>query len=265
MTDNREAQPAQLIPAATTLLVRDGETGIEVFMVVRNRSTDRFSGALVFPGGKVEPRDSDEGLREYCRVESGEGGGELSLRVAAIREAFEESGVLLARYRNSGLIPDGQQMAELEGYRAELEQDHTTLLTLVREEGLELATDLLVPFSRWLTPPVPAKRFDTHFFVAKVPVDYRLLHCGRETVDSVWSSPQQLLADAETGRWDIVFPTRANLSRLGTFADTAELLRVSAEQRLDPVTPNMERREDGTLLSIPADAGFPIHQQFLAR
>ncbi len=264
MSDNdSSAESNRPIPAATTMLVRDGDAGIEVFMVARHQKIDRFAGALVFPGGKIEPRDNEAGLRDYCRGQEKWSNEVLSLRVAAVREAFEESGVLLARDRKTGATLDADRMSELQGYRVELEEDHTTLLTLIREEHLELATDELVPFSRWTTPPVSVKRFDTHFFLAPVPIDYQLLHCGRETVDSLWSTPRQLLADAESGSWNIAFPTRANLSRLGMFETTREAIRASSEQPPKTVSPHVERSDQGTTVSIPADAGFPVHRQFI--
>ena len=161
-------QPAAngLIPAATILLVRDSAEGIEVFMVVRHHQIDFASGALVFPGGKVDALDRAEGVRG--RVDGAEGldDWEFSMRVAAIREAFEESAVLLAREERTGRVVDAARLKALDPYRDPLNKGEIGIADFLEREGLRLAGDMLTPFAHWITPNMMPKRFDTRFYLA---------------------------------------------------------------------------------------------------
>ncbi len=164
-------------PAATVILLRDGPAGVEVFMVVRHRQIEFASGALVFPGGRVDPGDHAlaEGSRSGPDRKAGPVGldaDHLALRVAGIREMFEECGVLLAHPRGTtGLIDAGRLR------RISTRADFATTLGA---EDLVLATELLTPFAHWITPPAMPKRFDTHFFLASAPADQLAVHDGSE-------------------------------------------------------------------------------------
>ena len=249
------------VPASSTILLRDTINGLEVFMVARHHDIDRFSGALVFPGGKVDQQDSSQTLRTLCRGHQLWDDYHLSLRVAAIREAFEESGVLLAR--KLGVRLDAATNQTLAQYRQPLEQGAITLLDLIQQEGLELATDQLVHFGHWVTPEAAIKRFDTHFFAAPIINGYELFHDGHETVDSLWATASDLLSQAEEGRWTIVFPTRCNLSKIAQFSCADELLDHGKKTAVVTVSPTVKKEGKDTLLSIPKDAGYPIFSQTL--
>ena len=256
--DTSLAEPKQ---AATIILVRDVDDGLEVFMVARNYQVDSFSGALVFPGGKLDCKDSSAEIRLLCRDAELYGDDQLALRVASVREAFEESGILLARDSNSGEFPTTEKMLSLGRYRESLEQGGIDLVTILQQENLELAVDYLEHFSNWLTPKGwPAKRFDTHFFVAKTPKNYSLIHDGSETVASLWGTPEKLMSEADKGRWNIVFPTRANLSRLNLFASTDDLLSDCRRIEVDKIEPLYEQFSDSVKVSVPEDAGYPFRE-----
>ena len=173
MTD-AAAAPAAPRAASTILLLRDGPSGLEVFMVVRHHEIDFASGALVFPGGRMEAADA-ELAREAMSFADGIDETARALRIAAIREAFEECGVLLARPKGDERIVSAERLSALDR--------SAPFADLMAREGLVPAADALVPFARWITPAFLPKRFDTHFFLALAPPHRALAHDGREAVE----------------------------------------------------------------------------------
>jgi len=254
--------------AATILLVRDGPAGLEVFMVQRHHQIDFATGAMVFPGGKVASGDADPRLRERCAGAAGLDADALVLRAAAIRETFEECGVLLARPRGAGeALVSASRLAELEGrWREKLARDEVGLGEVVAREDLELAADRLVPFAHWVTPEMVPKRFDTHFFLAAAPSDQLALHDGGESVDSIWVTPQAALAEAESGRRTIIFPTLMNLNLLGLASSVDEALARARRAPIVTVRPTLGRTPEGKPeLRIPPEAGYPPLPPALAK
>jgi 8-oxo-dGTP pyrophosphatase MutT (NUDIX family) len=254
-------EPAPALPSATILLVRDAPDGLEVFMVVRHHEIDTASGASVFPGGKLAEGDSDPQLRGKCDGAEGFDDGDLALAVAAIRESFEECGVLLARREGEAGLLDAASVAALQDYRAPFETGALAMADFVAAHGLRLACDVLVPFARWITPaPVP-KRFDTHFYLTAAPADQAALHDGGETVDSIWIRPKAALVEANAGTRPIVFPTRLNLMWLAQAADVKAALTAAQAREVVPVQPEIEDRGGGDkAVRIPAEAGYPINE-----
>ncbi len=236
-------------PASTVMLLRDGGSGLEVFMVVRHHQIEFASGALVFPGGRMEDGDAQIAQSSAnCPQSFDLDVAARSLRVAAIRESFEECGILMAR-------PDGA--ADLiSAERLRTIDRRTPFAEILRRENLVLAIDLLVPFAHWITPPFMPKRFDTHFFVALVPHDQIIAHDGREAVDSIWILPRVALEEGKRGRFTLVFATERNLWKLAHFSDCASAI---AAARADPIVTVMPERiagEHGYSLKIPAAAGY---------
>jgi 8-oxo-dGTP pyrophosphatase MutT (NUDIX family) len=252
MTDQKP--PATPVPAATILLVRDAPDGLEVFMVKRHHQIDFVSGALVFPGGKVDAGDREAGLSDLA--DGGEGWDEArrALGAAAIREAFEESGILLAREAGSGAFVAAERLAALDAHRPALEKREIALIDLLRKEKLRLALDALVPFAHWITPENMPKRFDTHFYIARSPVGHAGSHDGRESVDSVWIAPERAVSDRKT--WNVVFPTKLNLVKLGASRTVDEALAAARAKAPLTVTPWVENGPDGQVLRIREDAGY---------
>ncbi|MEQ9519477.1 MAG: NUDIX domain-containing protein [Parvibaculum sp.] len=250
-------QEKPLIPSATIMLVRDGAEGLEVFMVVRHHQIDFASGALVFPGGKLDEGDTAAGIRARCDGPASNDGA-LALQVAAIREAFEECGVLLARPRGGESFIDAGRLAELEPWRDHLHKGKVDMLTFLEEHDLHLACDALIPFAHWITPTIMPKRFDTHFYVAVAPSDHLALHDGHESVDSVWIRPSVALADAEAKRRTVIFPTRMNIEKLGRAVDTKEALTRARESAVVTVLPEMRDVDGVKMLCIPAEADYCV-------
>jgi 8-oxo-dGTP pyrophosphatase MutT (NUDIX family) len=192
-------QPQTPRPASTIILLRDAPTGLETFMVVRHHQIDFASGALVFPGGRLEAADAE------LAASLGAAADPLApFIVAAIREAFEECGVLLAREKSGAPVP---------ARRVEKLDRAAPFTELMAREALVPAIDLLVPFAHWITPVFVPKRFETRFFLALAPLGQALAHDGREAVDSVWITPREALAD-HGRRFKLLFPTERNLWKL---------------------------------------------------
>ncbi len=250
MTDNSTPP----VPAATVLIVRDGAEGIEVFMVKRHYEVDFVAGALVFPGGKLAPGDLDAASSEFTTGMASWSMPMRALAAAAVREAFEESGILFARERDSEALVDAPRVAALQDWRATLERSEISLVDLLRRERLVLACDELVHFAHWVTPKVAPKRYDTHFFLARAPAGQLGTHGGCESIDSVWIRPQAAVSDRE--KWKVVFPTRLNLAKLARSNSVDNAL--SAARATSPlrVEPWVEDRPEGKVLRIGDDAGY---------
>jgi len=247
-------------PASTILLLRDATARkeIEVFMMVRHYEIDFNSGALVFPGGSVDNGDN-EIIADPSLYSGGEGmeAGELSFRIAAIRETFEESGILLARPKGSKALVDAKHASEIEAaHRADLCEGKTSFLKVLTDNGMLLALDELVPYAHWVTPEGMPKRFDTWFFLAAAPPDQLGAHDGKESTDSIWVSPREALEGGETGRFKLPFPTTRNLIKLGKQATVKAALDDSRGKSIVTVTPVMTKTATGRQLRIPLEAGY---------
>jgi 8-oxo-dGTP pyrophosphatase MutT (NUDIX family) len=247
-------------PASTILLLRDDadQREIEVFMMVRHYEIDFNSGALVFPGGSVDKGDLE--IIERSELYSGGEGldtASLSFRIAAIRETFEESGILLARPRGSKALVEAGRAREIEAiHRAALCEGKTSFLNVLADNGLWLALDELVPYAHWITPEGMPKRFDTWFFLAAAPPDQLGAHDGRESTDSIWVSPREALAGGETGRFKLPFPTTRNLIKLGKQPSVKAALDEARGKEVVTVMPVMTKLNGGRQLRIPPEAGY---------
>ena len=245
-------------PASTVLLLRDGPSGLVVLMVTRNVAVDFASGALVFPGGRVDASDGEPSIRACCRAAAGATAAAMAFRVAAVRETFEEAHVLLARPKGSEHLISARELDELE---SELRAAHGRAPhfgDLVASGRIEIATDLLVPFAHWVTPVGPPKRFDTHFFLAGAPSDQVAAHDGREAVETIWISPERAIADSEAKRITLVFATRMNLAKLARNATVAAALKAASGEAIVTVCPELVETPEGKMLRIPAAAGYGI-------
>ncbi len=249
--------PATPRPAASVLLVRDGADGIEVFMATRHGKSSFMPGALVFPGGSVDPGDSDPSLLPATAMD------DAPFRIAAIRETFEEAGVLLAV--SDGALIGTDRLAALDAtYRQALCKGEARFPAMMAAEALTPALDLIVPYGHWITPAVRSKRFDTRFYLARMPEGQAGLHDERELVDSRWVRPSDALAERDEGKVMLVFATRANLSRLAESATVDEALAAARSRPIVPVQPELFEGARGPSLRIPVDAGYSL-TEILAR
>ncbi|MCG8591860.1 MAG: NUDIX domain-containing protein [Proteobacteria bacterium] len=244
--------------SATVLLLRNDAAGaLEVFMVQRHHQIDFAKGAMVFPGGKVDPGDAE--ALEFCSPAEGLSDEAQTLRVAAVRETFEECGVLLARPRGERELVSAERLRELEAaYRVPLQSGDVSVAAVAEREKLELAIEALVPFAHWITPEFMRKRFDTHFFLIEAPPHQLAVHDGAESIDSVWIPPLGAVAEQEAGRRTIVFPTLMNLRKLGRAESVAAALDNARREPVVTVLPTVTKGDDGQpVLELPPEAGYP--------
>jgi 8-oxo-dGTP pyrophosphatase MutT (NUDIX family) len=261
MTEAKK-EPAPPRPATTVLLLRPSKRGntssdLEVFMVVRHHQIDAFSGALVFPGGKLEDADGDKRLRARSTGADALSDDELKFRIAGIREAFEECGVLLAHKRGQKALIGAVDLKPIEArWRKKLTDDEASIVDLVEAEDLELATEFMTPFAHWITPTFAPKRFDTWFFLAEAPQDQVALHDGSESTDSVWIGAQAAIDEAKSGKRTLVHATQKNLELLAEGGSVAGAIAQSKKRRIVTVQPWVEAREGKRFLHIPEGAGY---------
>ncbi|MFM7526078.1 MAG: NUDIX hydrolase [Actinomycetota bacterium] len=261
MTGASDPQSVPLRPASTVMLVRDVPSDIEVFMLQRTTSAVFASGMYVFPGGRVDDVDAAAELDELCdgmsdaeasdllRVPS----GGLAYWVAAIRECFEEAGVLLARDQRGEYVSlgDTDAQARFGELRHRVHDGQLSLAELCRRENLRLAVDAIRYVSHWITPVGEKRRFDTRFFVAVAPSAQDPLHDDKETVASLWVTPSDALSRAKRGELAMIPPTIANLEFLAPHHSSRDA--VDAAQRIGvptPILPKLQFDGDGRVVGI---------------
>ena len=257
-------------PAATVLLVRDGDAGLEVFMLRRTFAAAFASGMFVFPGGKVDEVDSSLEIGEICHGLTDEEAsnllqipsGGLAYWVACIRECFEEAGVLLAHDSMSGEVVRFDDPVVAEKFEKERENIHDgslALLELCRRENLHLSTHNIHYVSHWITPKGERRRFDTRFFVARAPEAQEPLHDDGETIESMWISPKEAIRRHKEGDLMLMPPTLANIEFIAAH-DTADAVLDAAARVGTPTTilPKLKVDKDGrvTGIAMPGDPGY---------
>lgn len=253
--------------AATVMLVRDGDAGLEVCMLRRNLNSDFVGGAYVFPGGAVDDADRHENLDPVCAGRSdAEASGQLGIErgglafwVAAIRESFEEAGVLLAYDSDGKMIRlDEPEVEErFTRYRHAVDHDEMRLVEVCEAEGLQLAVDGIYYFSHWITPEGAPRRYDTRFFVARAPEAQVPLHDDHEVIANVWVSPGRALADHRAGRFEMIFPTIRSLMALERFETADDVLAAAASiQEVPAILPRIAEEGGGYRILLPGDAGY---------
>jgi 8-oxo-dGTP pyrophosphatase MutT (NUDIX family) len=235
------SQPVVPRPAATITIVRDMAQGFEVLMMQRNLSAGFMPGAYVFPGGGIDREDSDPELYALCAGLDdmqasrtlGVARDGLAYWVGAIRECFEEAGLLLCYDQEGGLIgldrPD--QEDRFVALRSALNAGKLSFVDFCRQEGLRLAADRLTYFSHWITPVGAPRRYDTRFFAAIAPGRQEPLHDAKELIDTVWVRPDDALERDQAGTLSLRTPTKATLRQLGACTDCASLIQTLAAQK----------------------------------
>jgi 8-oxo-dGTP pyrophosphatase MutT (NUDIX family) len=253
--------PSEIKPAATILLLRDAPA-FEVLMVKRHHQIDFASGALVFPGGKSHAGDHDLAWSEQAIGWSAFDAEQRGLRIAAIREVFEEAGILLGQRLDGS--PIGGEACPLEVRKA-VDAGTVAFLDVVRDLGVRIDLNALTVFARWITPPLTPKRFDTWFYVADAPDDQLAACDGRETVDAEWVEPREVLRLAEAGERKVIFPTRMNVQLLAEASSAQDCIDRAAARPLVTVEPQVQDREGGKVLVLPSDAGYGVVEEPLER
>ncbi|MGB1190123.1 MAG: NUDIX hydrolase [Pseudomonadales bacterium] len=223
-------------PAATVIIARPGASQFEILMLKRTNAAVFAGGMYVFPGGKIDPQDGDKALQPHLSpLSPNQTAQRIALGdhwqacwVAAIRETFEEAGILLA-YGSDNKLVDTNAI-NTSAYRSAIHAGEMSMIDLCRRESLRLALDQLHFFNRWVTPEGRPRRFDTRFFIANAPIHQLHLHDGKETTDSLWISPGEALARNASGSFDMMRVTTKQLDTLNHFKAIEDLMEM-AENR----------------------------------
>jgi 8-oxo-dGTP pyrophosphatase MutT (NUDIX family) len=245
------------IPAATLVLMRDTPTGDppDLLMIERAASMTFAGGALVFPGGRIDPGDHAVAANEAL-IGTGFDLEDAAARIGAIRETIEEVGIAVG----VNPTPDDAATAQL---RAALSKggDFGALLAA---GGYRLNLRALTFFAHWRPNLNETRNFDTRFYLAEPPANAAAAPDGGESVKALWMSAARLLADADAGHHQIIFPTRRNLERLARFAVLEEAIADAAGRAIVTITPWIEERDGDNWLCIPDDQGYPTTSELLA-
>ncbi len=252
--------PDQIVlPAATIILLRDVADGPpEIFMVERARTMRFAAGAMVFPGGKVDAHDHD--IARDDRLAPGFAAfdaDDAAARVAAIRETFEEAGVL---------VTDGPALsaADRAHLRPRVAAGELAFGDFLRDVGHQLQAEVLTPFARWAPPSdVTHRRFDTRFYLARMPAGEEALHDGSETTQSHWVSARGALDLADRGQSSVIFPTRRNLERLALHDSIDALIAATRAIPVRLIVPHHAERDGQMHLCLPDDCGYPVTSELL--
>jgi 8-oxo-dGTP pyrophosphatase MutT (NUDIX family) len=256
-----EAPAVPILPAATILMLRD-EPAFEVLMVKRHHQIDFASGALVFPGGKTHAGDADPAWEDRTLGWADSLPHKRALRIAAIREAYEEAGILLARHLDGAPFKGDDRATAA---RDDIAADRRHFLDLVNELDLYLDLEALTVFARWITPPLTPKRFDTWFYVAVAPGEQLALCDGWETVDAEWIRPAEAIRLGEAKERTVIFPTRMNLQLLAEASSAEDAIGRARARTLVTVEPQITERPGGRVLVLPPDAGYGVVEEPLSR
>lgn len=237
--------------AATVVLLRDGEAGVETWLLTRVTALDFAAGMSVFPGGRVDDGDADLPVSGAVTAAAAFAADEAAARTlvgAAVRETFEETGVLLT-------VPP----AELPDAVADVEQRRIAFADLLREHGLAVDAAALRPWSRWITPRGETRRYDTRFFVAALPEGATARDLTTESSRADWVPVAEAIEQGQRGERRLLPPTMLTLVSLAGHATVADALAAASGRSLEPVRPTLHAGEDGSVsVDLPDGRRIPI-------
>lgn len=254
--------PVPARPAATVVLLRGGPDGMEALLLQRARSAGFVPGAYVFPGGRVDGTDADpDVVKKFSGMTSEVAAGRLELfmgetpaiayYLAALREAFEETGILVAIDGHRQPIPAAASDAVLARLQDALLARRVTFGRILHEAQARLNAAAVEYIAHWVTPIVEARRYDTRFFAAEVPPDTGFRLSPSEMTDGVWITPQDALERQSDGSMPMVFPTLKTLQELTAFATPFDAIRAFRSKKIPEILPELVKTPTGVGLVIP--------------
>jgi 8-oxo-dGTP pyrophosphatase MutT (NUDIX family) len=270
-----EGAPTRPRDSSTVILLRDVREGpFQIFLMRRHQDQNFMGGAYVFPGGKLDTGDCDPSLEPRIRGLSPARARQLlqepavpehtalGLFLAAVRETFEESGVLLACDGTGSLLRfgEGETAGRFASYRLQLYEKKISLRDLAEKENLLYTLDLLVPFAHWVTPEVESRRFDTRFFLALHPKGQAPFHANIEMTRSLWTTPAAALRDHEAGRILLMPPTLKTVEELSAFSCMDDLFSHARNRTIDTILPEAFRFPGGFGVKLPHDPEYTLSE-----
>ncbi len=256
--------PAEPKPAATVVLLRDGADGVEAYLLRRKGTMAFAAGMHVFPGGGVDPRDTElpdnawsgPSPGQWARLLSADEKLATALVCAAVRETFEESGVLLAA-RAGGDVVDDTRGEDWESARLALLDRSLPMARMLTDRGLVLRADLLRPWAHWITPEIEPRRYDTRFFLAALPSGQRTRDVGGEADRAAWVRPADALDRMQRGELAMLPPTAFKLGELAAYPTVAAILAAGSARDVRPVLPRVVLGDDEQArLLLPHEEGY---------
>jgi 8-oxo-dGTP pyrophosphatase MutT (NUDIX family) len=248
-------------PAATVVLLRDFPAGLQAYLLRRHSRMAFAAGMYAFPGGSVDPRDADRAVAwawpDPAAWAERLGCDESLARVsvcAAVRELFEESGVLLAGRAEDEVVADTTG-ADWEADRQALVERSLAFVDLLDQRGLVLRSDLLGPWAHWVTPEFEERRYDTRFFVAALPPGQRTRDVSGEADRTVWMSPADAVARVSSGEMTMLPPTFVTLRGIGRYATVAQVIAAAADREIRTVMPRLVAEGDTVRFVLPDGVG----------
>ena len=240
MSKNNAGSVAPALPASSILLIRDGIGGLEVLMIERAKTMRFAPGALVFPGGKVDPTDFDRWRwRRFLKHDRRQFRDE-AFRIAAIRELYEETHILMGDTAGNRGVPKRMAFEKL-----------------LNVFGARLSLSKMEPFAHWVTPETMPRRFDTYFFLAADDGHLEDFD-GEEAVSAHWLSPRKVLSDWESDKVPLMFPTRLNLMKLARSSTVEAALQATRQLPVVKVLPKIRMKDRGVDLTIGKEAGYGV-------
>lgn len=255
------ATPVPARPAATIVLLRDGDGGPEVLLLRRNRSAGFVPGAYVFPGGRVDGADADPEVVARLDGLDAEGAARrleladadppaLAYYLAAIREAFEETGILVAHDAASAAPPTAEESTDVHALRDALMAERISFAGVLDRLGCRLDGTAVEYLAHWITPEAEPRRYDTRFFAAKVRPGAHALVDEREMTDALWVTPADALRRCRAGSLPMVFPTIRTLEELASFPTVDAVLAHLRARRIPTILPRLVLTPTGIGLEV---------------
>ncbi|MEM7417247.1 MAG: NUDIX hydrolase [Gemmatimonadota bacterium] len=262
--DDPPMAPVEPRPAATIVLLRDGADGLELLLMKRNRSAGFVPGAFVFPGGRVDSADASEDMlalidgldpdeaARRLEIEDGDTPA-IAYYLAALREAFEETGILVGLRSDGTPPPAAADSSDVDRIRDELMTDAISFAEAVGRLECRIAADDIEYIAHWITPRPEPRRYDTRFFAAHVPSDATPIVDPREMSDALWIRPTDALRRCDEGSLPMVFPTIKTIEQLTAFESADEALAAYGRAPVRTILPTLVITPTGIGLEIDED------------